>query len=62
MMQLRNQLTMIIVTHSMAQASRISDNTAFFMDGHLVEFNHTKKVFLDPDRQETQDYISGRFG
>ena len=46
----------------MAQASRISDNTAFFMDGHLVEFNHTKKVFLDPDRQETQDYISGRFG
>ena len=62
MMQLRNQLTMIIVTHSMAQASRISDKTAFFMDGHLVEFNHTKKVFLDPDRQETQDYISGRFG
>ena len=62
MMQLRDQLTMIIVTHSMAQASRISDKTAFFMDGELVEFNHTKKIFLDPDRQETQDYISGRFG
>ncbi|MGK4017278.1 phosphate ABC transporter ATP-binding protein PstB [Weissella paramesenteroides] len=62
MMQLRDQLTMIIVTHSMAQASRISDKTAFFMDGELVEFNHTKKIFLDPDKQETQDYISGRFG
>lgn len=62
MMQLRDQLTMIIVTHSMAQASRISDKTAFFMDGELVEFNHTKEIFLDPDKQETQDYISGRFG
>lgn len=62
MMQLRNQLTMIIVTHSMAQASRISDKTAFFMDGNLVEFDNTKKVFLDPNKQETQDYISGRFG
>ncbi|WP_407125050.1 phosphate ABC transporter ATP-binding protein PstB [Weissella paramesenteroides] len=62
MMQLRDQLTMIIVTHSMAQASRISDKTAFFMDGELIEFNHTKKIFLDPDKQETQDYISGRFG
>jgi len=62
LMQLRDKLTMIIVTHSMAQASRISDRTAFFMSGDLIEFNDTKKIFLDPDKQETQDYISGRFG
>ncbi|KIU21087.1 phosphate ABC transporter ATP-binding protein PstB [Weissella cibaria] len=62
LMQLRDKLTMIIVTHSMAQASRISDRTAFFMNGDLIEANDTKKIFLDPDKKETQDYISGRFG
>lgn len=62
LMQLRDKLTMIIVTHSMAQASRISDRTAFFMNGDLIEANDTKKMFLDPDKKETQDYISGRFG
>ena len=53
---------MIIVTHSMAQASRISDRTAFFMNGDLIEADDTKKMFLDPAKKETQDYISGRFG
>ena len=62
LMQLRDKLTMIIVTHSMAQASRISDRTAFFMNGDLIEANDTKKMFLDPAKKETQDYISGRFG
>ena len=62
LMQLRDKLTMIIVTHSMGQASRISDRTAFFMNGDLIEANDTKKMFLDPDKKETQDYISGRFG
>ncbi len=61
-MQLRDKLTMIIVTHSMAQASRISDRTAFFMNGDLIEADDTKKMFLDPAKKETQDYISGRFG
>lgn len=62
LMQLRDKLTMIIVTHSMAQASRISDRTAFFMNGDLIEADDTKKMFLDPTKKETQDYISGRFG
>ncbi|HJE31471.1 MAG TPA: phosphate ABC transporter ATP-binding protein PstB [Weissella confusa] len=62
LMQLRDKLTMIIVTHSMAQASRISDRTAFFMNGDLIEAEDTKKMFLDPAKKETQDYISGRFG
>lgn len=62
LMQLREQYTMIIVTHSMSQASRISDRTAFFNQGNLIEVNDTKKMFLNPDQEMTQDYISGRFG
>jgi phosphate transport system ATP-binding protein len=62
LLEIRDKYTMIIVTHSMSQASRISDRTAFFMSGNLIEVNDTKKIFLDPDKQETQDYISGRFG
>ncbi|KRN74816.1 hypothetical protein IV73_GL001093 [Weissella kandleri] len=62
LIQLREQYTMIIVTHSMSQASRISDRTAFFNQGKLIEVNDTKKMFLNPDQQMTQDYISGRFG
>ncbi|MFL1696339.1 phosphate ABC transporter ATP-binding protein PstB [Weissella kandleri] len=62
LIQLREQYTMIIVTHSMSQASRISDRTAFFNQGKLIEVNDTKKIFLNPDQQMTQDYISGRFG
>jgi phosphate transport system ATP-binding protein len=62
LLEIRDKYTMIIVTHSMSQASRISDRTAFFMSGDLIEVNDTRKIFLDPDKQETQDYISGRFG
>ncbi|QIL51075.1 phosphate ABC transporter ATP-binding protein [Weissella coleopterorum] len=62
LMQLREQYTMIIVTHSMSQASRISDRTAFFNQGNLIEVNDTKKMFLNPDQEMTQDYISGLFG
>ncbi len=60
--ELKNRYTMIMVTHSMGQASRISDQTAFFLEGNLIEANPTKKIFLNPDQQETEDYISGKFG
>lgn len=59
---LRDQYTIIIVTHNMQQASRLSNHVAFMMDGHLIEYNTTKKIFLDPDKKETMDYVSGRFG
>ncbi|CAH1854088.1 phosphate ABC transporter ATP-binding protein PstB [Convivina intestini] len=62
LMNLRDQYAMIIVTHSMSQASRISDRTAFFLDGDLIEVDDTRKIFLDPSQKQTQDYISGRFG
>ena len=62
LLELREQYTMIIVTHNMSQASRISDKTAFFLNGDLIEFEDTKKIFLNPKKKETEDYISGRFG
>ncbi len=62
LLELREQYTIILVTHNMHQASRISDKTAFFLQGRLVEFDDTKKIFLNPHEQETSDYISGRFG
>lgn len=62
LLELREKYTMIIVTHNMSQASRISDKTAFFLNGDLIEFEDTKKIFLDPKKKETEDYISGRFG
>ena len=62
LLELKERYTMIIVTHNMSQASRISDKTAFFLDGNLIEFNDTKKIFMTPEKQETEDYISGRFG
>lgn len=62
LLNLRNDYAMIIVTHSMSQASRLSDRTAFFLSGNLIEVDATKNIFLNPQRQETQDYISGRFG
>lgn len=62
LLNLRNDYAMIIVTHSMSQASRLSDSTAFFLSGNLIEVDATKNIFLNPQRQETQDYISGRFG
>lgn len=59
---LKSSYTQIIVTHSMQQASRISDKTAFFLNGDLVEYDNTKKIFLNPSKQETEDYITGKFG
>jgi phosphate transport system ATP-binding protein len=51
-----------MVTHNMQQAVRISDNTAFFLLGELIEFDETEKVFSQPRDQRTEDYITGRFG
>lgn len=62
LLELKENYTMIMVTHNMSQASRISDKTAFFLDGNLIEFDDTKKIFLQPQKKETEDYISGRFG
>lgn len=62
LLELREQYTIVIVTHSMHQASRISDQTAFFYQGELIEMDKTKQIFLNPREQKTEDYISGRFG
>ena len=61
-MELKTQYTVVIVTHNMGQAQRTSDETAFFLNGRLIEFNKTAEIFLNPTKQETEDYISGRFG
>ncbi|WP_099974449.1 MULTISPECIES: phosphate ABC transporter ATP-binding protein PstB [Lactobacillaceae] len=62
LLSLKKEYTIIIVTHSMQQASRIADKTAFFLNGDLIEVAETKKIFLNPEKQETEDYISGKFG
>ncbi|ALV22729.1 MAG: phosphate ABC transporter ATP-binding protein PstB [Carnobacterium sp.] len=62
LMDLKEDYTMIMVTHNMQQASRISDNTAFFLNGKLIEFGETRQIFTNPRKKETEDYISGRFG
>ena len=54
--------TIIMVTHNMQQAARVSDKTAFFYLGQMVEFDDTKKIFTNPEKVETQNYITGRFG
>lgn len=59
---LKDDYTLIIVTRSMQQASRISKRTAFFLDGNLVEYGDTKDMFLNPKHKETEDYITGKFG
>jgi phosphate transport system ATP-binding protein len=59
---LKEKYTIIIVTHNMQQASRISDYTAFFYLGELIEFDKTKKIFTNPEKQQTENYITGRFG
>ena len=61
-MELKEKYTIVIVTHNMQQAARISDRTAFFLLGEMVEFNETGKVFSMPKDKRTEDYISGRFG
>lgn len=62
MFKLKEQYTIVIVTHNMQQAGRISDDTAFFYMGELIEFGETKKIFTNPKEQRTENYISGRFG
>ena len=61
-MELREQYTIVIVTHNMQQAVRISDTTAFFLLGELVEYDATEKMFSAPRDKRTEDYITGRFG
>lgn len=60
--QLKERYTIVIVTHNMQQAARISDQTAFFYLGNLIEYNKTEKIFTKPDVKQTEDYITGRFG
>ena len=62
LLDLKERYTILIVTHSMQQASRISDRTAFFLNGELIEYDKTKKIFLDPKEQSTSDYVTGKFG
>ena len=59
---LKKEYTIVIVTHNVQQAARVSDKTGFFMLGELVEYSETKKMFLNPEKVETQNYITGRFG
>ncbi len=60
--ELKQKYTIVMVTHNMQQAARISDKTAFFLLGELLEFNETEKIFRDPQNKKTEDYITGRFG
>ena len=62
LMELKNDYTMIMVTHNMQQASRISDKTAFFLNGELIEYDKTKDIFMNPKHKATEDYITGRYG
>jgi phosphate transport system ATP-binding protein len=59
---LKTQYTVVIVTHNMQQAARVSSNTGFFLLGDLVEFDKTEKIFTNPSDKRTEDYITGRFG
>src|SRR5215813_50422 len=60
--ELKQKLTIVIVTHNMQQASRVAEFTGFFLLGHLVEFDKTEKIFTNPSDKRTEDYITGRFG
>jgi phosphate transport system ATP-binding protein len=60
--ELKKDYTIVIVTHNMQQAARISDFTAFFYLGELVEFDVTTKIFTNPAKKQTEDYVTGRFG
>jgi phosphate transport system ATP-binding protein len=61
-LELKKDFTIVIVTHNMQQAARISDQTAFFYIGELVEFDNTAKIFTNPAKKQTEDYVTGRFG
>ena len=60
--ELKQDYTIVIVTHNMQQAARVSDYTAYFYLGQLIEFGQTDLLFTNPTRRETEDYITGRFG
>ena len=60
--ELKERYTIIIVTHNMQQAFRISDKTAFFLLGQVIEYDTTENIFSNPRQKETEDYITGRFG
>ena len=60
--QLKSRYTIVIVTHNMQQAARVAENTGFFLNGKMVEFNSTDKIFTTPSDKRTEDYITGRFG
>jgi phosphate transport system ATP-binding protein len=60
--ELKNNYTIVIVTHNMQQAARVSDYTGFFLNGSLIEFNRTRELFVNPVNKKTEDYITGRFG
>jgi len=60
--ELKKDYTIVIVTHNMQQAARVSDKTGFFLLGELIEYDQTKKIFLNPEKESTQNYITGRFG
>ena len=59
---LADRYTMVIVTHNMQQAARVSDHTAFFFEGHLIESGATEEMFTRPKNKQTEDYVTGRFG
>jgi len=61
-LELKEKYTIIMVTHNMQQAARVSDKTAFFLMGDLVEFGYTERIFANPQNKKTEDYITGRFG
>jgi phosphate transport system ATP-binding protein len=60
--RLKDDCTLVIVTHNMQQAARVADNTGFFLMGKLIEFDQTEVIFKNPSTKETEDYITGRFG
>ena len=60
--ELKKEYTIVIVTHNMQQAARVSDRTAFFYTGELVEYDQTRQMFLNPSKEATQNYVTGRFG
>lgn len=60
--ELKENYTIVIVTHNMQQATRISDRTAFFYLGKLIEYSDTKTLFTNPSEKQTEDYVTGRFG
>jgi phosphate transport system ATP-binding protein len=59
---LKTQYTIVIVTHNMQQAARVAEKTGFFLNGRMVEFDSTHKIFTNPSDKRTEDYITGRFG